>query len=419
MVVGLGLALAIVALVTFLLMRPPFQELATLVGTLAVTSVLSLAAGYLLYRRGWARSPSLTLTLVLTYGWAAILTLFNVWVMAERMFVSDHDLTLAGILLVFAAVIATSFGIFVAASVTDSLRYLAKVAKRLATGDLSARARVAGRDEVAQVAAAFNEMADQLEQAAAKRDEIEKLRRDLIAWTSHDLRTPLTSIRVIVEALHDEVVTDEETRQRYLRVLRSEVVALNELIDDLFELAQLGAGAMVLELGWHSLGDLISDTLESLQPVARQRSIDLAGEIGPDVDPVLMNASKIGQVLNNVLGNALQHTPVGGQVSLVARRLSEGVEVTVRDSGPGFSAEELPRVFEQFYRGEQARSRTTGGAGLGLAIASGIVEAHGGRIWAENLPGNGALVGFLLPNDVPRRMADGASHAPGSVVLDP
>ncbi|MGH2537309.1 MAG: sensor histidine kinase [Candidatus Promineifilaceae bacterium] len=394
---GAGLGLAVAAGVMIVLMRPPFEELAALVGTLAITSVLSLGVGYVLYRRGWARASSFRMKLVLTYVWAAVLTLVNVWVLAERMFVNSHDLTLAGILLLFAALIATTFGVFVAASVSDDLRHLIQAAGRLAAGELEARAEAGGRDEVGQLARAFNHMAFKLERADARRQEYETLRRDLVAWISHDLRTPLTSIRAMVEALNDGLVEDETTRARYYRTIQSEVMALNSLIDDLFELAQLDAGGLALERTPYSLRELLSDAADGFRPLAQQRQIDLRREVGPDLDPVLMNPARIGRVLNNLIGNALQHTPPGGEVVLSACRGREGVEVSVQDSGPGFSSEELPRVFEKFYRGEQARSRATGGAGLGLAIALGIVEAHGGRIWAENVPGAGARVGFILP----------------------
>lgn len=398
LVVGVGLALVLAALIMTVIMRPPLSELATLIGTLGVTSVLSLTVGFVLYRRGWTSSPSLGLTLMLTYGWAAVLTLFNVWIMARLMFVNAHDLTLAGILLLFAAVIATTFGMFVAASVTDGLRQLAQAADRLAEGDLEARAEVTGRDEVSRVASSFNAMAEQLQRAAKEREELEVLRRDLIAWTSHDLRTPLTGIRVMVEALNDDVVDDERTRRRYYRTMLAEVVGLNELIDDLFELAQLGAGGLEIEIETHSLSDLISDTLESLQPVAARSDVVLKGEVEPGLDPVMMNASKIGRVLTNLLSNAIHHSPAGSSVLLSAIRSSAGVEVTVTDRGSGFTDEDLPRVFEKFYRGEQARSRATGGSGLGLAIAAAIVEAHNGRIWAQNADGGGAIVGFELPD---------------------
>jgi signal transduction histidine kinase len=237
-----------------------------------------------------------------------------------------------------------------------------------------------------------------LQQAAAQQAELEKMRRDLIAWASHDLRTPLTSIRAMIETLHDGVVQDPATIQRYYQTIRSDIIGLNSLIDDLFELAQLDAGGLVLDMSWHSLSDMISDTLESFRALAEQRGIILNGEVSAEVDPVLLNAPKIGRVLSNLLGNALRYTPDGSEVYVAAGRTAEGVKVTVRDSGPGFNPDDLPRLFEQFYRGEQARSRATGGAGLGLAIARGIVEAHNGRIWAENAPEQGALVGFILPS---------------------
>jgi two-component system, OmpR family, sensor histidine kinase SaeS len=394
---GVPIALLLVTVAMSILMDPELSELATLTITLGATSIFSLATGFFLYRRGWARSPSLSLTLILTYGWAAVLTLLNVWIMAELMFVDDHDLTLAGILLIFAVVIATTFGIFVSASVTDSLRILAHSARKLASGDLSARVKVIGQDEVAVVAQSFNDMAAKLEIADQKRKEIESLRRDLIAWTSHDLRTPLTSIRVMVEALNDGLVEDDENRQRYYRTIRSEVVAMNQLIDDLFELAQLEAGGDAFSVDEHNLSDLISDTLEAFSLVAERQTIHLDGDVDSDIDPVMMNASKISRVLDNLVQNAIQNTPKGGNIQLSVSRRSESVEVSVSDSGTGIPEEDLMRVFEKFYRAEPARSRSSGGSGLGLAIAKGIVDAHGGFIQAENGKNGGAIVTFSLP----------------------
>ncbi|MEJ2747020.1 MAG: HAMP domain-containing sensor histidine kinase [Anaerolineae bacterium] len=396
---GIILALVVAGLLMWVLMQAPSREIVALVTTLTVTSFISVGLGYLLYHRGWTRSPSLALTLVMTYGWAALLTLFNVWVMSQQMFASEHDLLLSGVLLLFAAIIATTFGVFAAASLTNGLRQLAHSAQAIAAGDLAVRVEVTGRDEVAQVGRVFNEMAAQLQQAEAQRAELETLRRDLIAWTSHDLRTPLTSIRAMVEALHDGLVADQETVQRYYRTIRADVIALNSLIDDLFELAQLDAGGLVLEMSPFSFADLVSDALESFQVLAQRRGIDLQASVAADVGQVWLNAPKIGRVLANLLSNALRYTPEGGQVAVTAVRTPEGVQVTVQDSGSGFHPGDIPRLFEQFYRGEQARSRSTGGAGLGLAIARGIVEAHNGRIWAENAPNGGAIVAFLLPKD--------------------
>jgi signal transduction histidine kinase len=397
LVAGLLLALIVTALLFLVLMQPPTADLRALISTLALTSLFSLGLGALLYRRGWARSMSLMRTLTLTYIWAALLTFFNVGILQRQMFVSEHDLILGSVLLLFAAIIATTFGVFVSAGVTDDLRHLLMAAQSLAEGDLTARVAVNGRDEVAQVGLAFNEMAGQLQQVDRQRNELDTLRRDLIAWASHDLRTPLTGIRVRVEALNDGLVADAATQQRYYQAILADVLSLNTLLDDMLELAQLDAAGLKLETTRSSLSEVIDESLQRLDPLAQGRGTEMVADIGAGVDPLPLNAAKMSRVLDNLLANALRYAPREGRVRVTAVRDGDVVTVTVEDNGPGFSADDLPRLFEQFYRGEQARSRATGGAGLGLAIARGIVEAHGGRIWAENLPEGGARVAFELP----------------------
>lgn len=397
LVTGFALALMVAALLFMFLMQPPLAEMRALISTLTVTSLLSLGLGYILYKRGWARSVSLLRTLSITYIWAAMLTLFNVGILQQQMFVSRHDLILSGVLLLFAVIIATAFGIFVAASVTDDLRQISKSAQRLAEGNLDSRVSVKGSDEVAHVGQAFNDMADQLQQVEEQREEVDRLRRDLIAWASHDLRTPLTSIRVRAEALNDGVVEGETARQRYYGDILSNVMALNNLIDDLLELAQLDSGSLQLEMTVISLRDLLSDSQDRFKLLAENRGIIMRTDVEKDVDPVRLNATKIGRVIDNLLSNALRHTLKGGRILTHVFRDDMGVHVIVEDTGPGFETEDIPRLFEQFYRGEQARSRATGGAGLGLAIAKGIIEAHDGQIWAENRAEGGARVGFVIP----------------------
>ena len=203
----------------------------------------------------------------------------------------------------------------------------------------------------------------------------------------------------MIEALHDGVVTNDDTRQRYYRNMRQDILALDRLLDDLFELAQLEAGGLKLDMMGHDLTDLLSGTVEHFHLLAEQKEIALQGDIAADLGRVVLDARKIERVLNNLVGNALRYTPAGGriQVSAVTADDQRGVEVTVKDSGPGFPEDDLARIFEKFYRGEQARTREAGGAGLGLAIAQGLVEAHHGRIWAENAPDGGAIVSFCLP----------------------
>jgi signal transduction histidine kinase len=381
-----------------LLMLPPLKELGLMALYLGITALVSALAGYAAYRLGWVNySPTLRWTLLGGYALASLLTFFNVWFSAQMMFASEHDLLLAIVLLVFAGGMAMVLGYFLSNTVTERIHLLKGAAERLAQGDLQTRVPVQGRDEVAALANAFNQMAEQLQAADQKQRELETMRRDLIAWVSHDLQTPLTSMRAILEALADGVVEEPETVKRYLHTAQRDVRSLSALIDDLFQMAQLDAGGFPLHREEASLGDLVSDTLESFTELAKQQEITLEGAVDSDVDPVTMDTQSIGRVLNNLVGNALRHTPNRGRVSVWARRTTRGVEVTVSDTGEGIRAEDMPHIFERFYRGEKSRSRAMGGAGLGLAIARGIVRAHGGDILVESETGKGAQFTFHIP----------------------
>ncbi len=396
-VAGVAIALALALAAFVLVMRPPAAELRAMAGFLAITALISVLAGYGAYRLGWlSRSPRLTWTLLAGYALAALLTYLNVGFSARLMFASQHDLLLAGVLLVFAGGIAMALGYFVAAAVTDRIAAVCLGAEALAAGDLSARVPVVGNDEVSHLARTFNEMAERLQETDRKQRELDILRRDLIAWAGHDLRTPLASTRVIVEALADGVVDDPDTVQRYLRTAQRDIQSLSLLIDDLFDLAQMDAGGLRLERQPNAISDLVSDTIESFAALAEQRGVTLSGGAEPGVDPVLIDARQIGRVLSNLVSNALRHTPAGGAVQVRAFPVAGQVQVEVADTGEGLSAEDLPHVFERFYRGEKSRSRATGGSGLGLAIAKGIVEAHGGRVWVESKPGEGARFCFTV-----------------------
>lgn len=382
----------------YLVMRPPATDLRAMALFLSVTAALSLGAGYAAYRGGWlARLPRLSWALLGLYALSSALTFLNVWLTARLMFASQHDLLLATVLLVYAAGIAMVLGYFLSADLAERIRTLARAARQVAAGFLNVRVPVTGRDEVAALAHTFNEMAAQLEGAARQQRELDVLRRDLIAWAGHDLRTPLASVRAIVEALADDMVDDPSERARYLRTAQRDIQSLSVLIDDLFELAQLDAGGLKLEVHPASIADLISDTLESFSAMAREQGITLRGAAAANVDPVELDTAKIGRVLANLLGNALRHTPHGGVVEVRAWPETGEVRVSVTDSGAGIRPEDLPHVFERFYRGEKSRSRASGGSGLGLAIAEGIITAHGGRIWAASVPGAGAMFTFALP----------------------
>lgn len=397
-VVGVLAALLAALGVFAWVMRPPSAELRAMATFLAITALISLLAGYAAYRLGWlSQSPRLRWTLLAGYALATVLTFLNVGYSAQRMFASQHDLLLSGVLLVFAGGIAMSLGYFVAAALTDRLDAVCRGAEALAQGDLQTRVPVQGKDEISHLARTFNAMAEQLEAADHRQKELDQLRRDLIAWVGHDLRTPLASTRVIVEALADGVIEDSETAQRFLRTAQRDIKSLSLLIEDLFQLAQMDAGGLKLDRQPCALAELIPDMVESFHALAEQRQVTLAGHVAAGSDPVWVDGQQIGRALANLVSNALRHTPPGGSVTVQARPMEGAVEVEVADTGEGISAEDLPRVFERFYRGEKSRSRATGGSGLGLAIARAIVEAHDGQIRVSSEPGAGARFMFTLP----------------------
>ncbi len=400
LVIGILLILAISLGFFKLLMAPPMSELGLMALFLGITAFVSALAGYAAYRFGWInRSPRLRWTLLGGYALASVLTFFNVWFSAQLMFASEHDLLLAIVLLVFASGMAMVLGYFLSSTVTERIHLLKGAAEKLAKGDLHTRVPIQGRDEVATLGATFNQMAEQLQAADQKQRDLETMRRDLIAWVSHDLQTPLTSMRAILEALSDGVIDEPEMISRYLNTAQRDVRSLSALIDDLFQMAQLDAGGFPLNRAEASLNDLISDTLESFSELAYRESITLEGMVESNVDPVMMDTQAIGRALNNLIGNALRHTSAGGKVHVFARRTERSVEVSVSDTGEGIRAEDMPLIFERFYRGEKSRNRGTGGAGLGLAIARGIVRAHGGdiRVESDGVPGRGARFTFHIP----------------------
>lgn len=317
---------------------------------------------------------------------------------ARAMFLSGHDLSLLLTMLVFAAALSVGFGLLCAKPLASRIERVRAGTARIAGGQLDSRVAVEGHDEIAGLAEDFNHMAEALREAAEREREIEKARRDLIAAVSHDLRTPLASTRALIEALADGVASDRQTEVRYLSSASRELEHLSRLVDDLFELARIDAGVLQLTLEEASLHDLISDTISSFQPQAEQRGVRLVGEVSCDVDPVLANPSRLQRVLHNLVSNALRHTPADGTVALRAASRGEVVQVEVSDTGEGISAEDLPHIFERSFRSERSRTRKDDatGAGLGLAIARGLIEAHGGTMDAESTPGRGSCLRFTL-----------------------
>jgi signal transduction histidine kinase len=281
------------------------------------------------------------------------------------------------------ALTALAAALLVARSIADSIDRVREASVEFAQGNLDARAPEGGPAEVAELAASFNEM-------GANLSRLFDTRRELVAWASHDLRTPLANMQAMLEALEDGLGEPEE----YVPVLREQVRVLSLLVDDLFELARIDADALTLEMHRLPVGPVVSSSLRGVEAEARSRHVTLAAEVEDDVT-ARFAPEKVERVLMNLLTNALRHTPSDGVVAVRVEPHASEVRVAVEDTGEGLDAEAQERMFERFWRGDQSRSSR--GAGLGLAIARGLVEAHGGRIWAEDREGGGARVCFTLP----------------------
>jgi signal transduction histidine kinase len=272
-------------------------------------------------------------------------------------------------------------------SIVAPLRRLTAASQAIAEGDLSARASVQGRDEVARLADAFNRMAESLTRA-------EEVRQNQTADIAHELRTPLTVLQGTLEAMLDGVYPVD--RKSMLAAL-AQVRTLARLVEDLRLLALADAGRLRLDVALLDLGAFLPEVVEAHRIQAQERGVDLALEMEPGLPWVRADRDRLAQVMGNLLGNALRYVPEGGHIAVRALVRGREIVVAVVDDGPGVRPEDLPHLFERFWRGDPARRRSRGGSGLGLTIARHIVEAHGGQVWAELAPGGGLGVAFALP----------------------
>jgi signal transduction histidine kinase len=303
------------------------------------------------------------------------------------MFVSAHDALLLMVIAVFAGVVAVRAAQLFATNAMQDVEALRDTLVAVGEGSRAPAAVTGSTDELAELARAANT-------AIAKLDNAEAARRDLIAAVSHDLRTPITSLRLLGEAVDDDIV-DAPTRRGYLAQMRTHVEVLSGLIDDLFELSRLEAGDIQWTLQQVPLGQLVEEAVDALRPQAEAKGVSMRADVRGQ-GPARANPEKVQRVLFNLIQNAIRHTPADGSVTVLAEAVDGRVEVEVADTGDGIVDDDRPRVFDPFYRGGSEAARTRAGAGLGLAISRAIVEAHGGRIWLEDAA-VGTRVRFSLP----------------------
>ena len=290
--------------------------------------------------------------------------------------------------LLAAGIVAILVSLFLSRGVVAPVRILTNASQRIASGHYAERVQNAGSDELGQLAHSFNQMAEKLEQ-------VESMRRQLIGDVSHELRTPLTAIKGSMEGLMDGVLpASAETYQQ----IHQEADRLARLVDDLQELSRVEARAYPLDIQPMAVSTLVKTTLKRFAAQAGSKGIELISDLPADLPPVLADQDRIIQVLTNLVGNALQYTPMEGRVTIQASRHGEEIHVSVSDTGIGIPPENLPHLFTRFYRVDKSRSRQAGGgSGIGLTIARHLVEAHGGRIWAQSDgEGQGSTFTFTL-----------------------
>jgi len=276
---------------------------------------------------------------------------------------------------------------FLSRRILAPIKALTHTTRRLGKGDFSQRVQVRDKGEVGELAQAFNSMASDLERA-------EQLRRNMVADVAHELRTPLSNLKGHLEAVRDGVIEpDADT----IRSLEEEATLLSRLVDDLQELSLAEAGELKLDVKPNGITRIITQVVATMQAQAKAKDLSLAVDLPDKLPPVNIDSHRINQVLRNLLGNALTHSAEGGAITVTARQRDNYVEVTVSDTGEGIPPEELPNIFERFYRVDKSRTRATGGSGLGLTIAKRLVEVHGGRIKADSKPGKGSSFSFTIP----------------------
>ena len=359
-----------------------------LLPAVAITVVAAAVARPLLLRAPIRQRVLATATV------ASVLSFANLITLASLMFVSREDATLVGVLVLYSVGAGVGVAVIQARGAVSAVDRLASTARVLAEGDLGARAgRVGGGPELDALALTLDEMAERLSESIAVARDAETTRRDLITAVSHDLRTPLADLRAMVEAIDDGVVEDLPSLRRYATEMHRAIGSLVVLVDDLFELAQLDVAGIELESRRVPLQAVVRSALAACAMQATMKGLAVETSIENAAEAAC--SPRLVRVLQNLVQNAVRHTPADGTVLIIARRGPSELEIAVEDTGEGIPAESLDRVFEPFWRGDPARLGA--GSGLGLALAKRIVEALGGTIRAESQPSRGSRFAVSLP----------------------
>jgi len=286
-----------------------------------------------------------------------------------------------------ASAVALILTLLLSSAILRPIRVLTQASRRMEAGDLSQRVTITARDEIGELAHTFNTMAESLQRA-------EQLRRDLVSDVAHELRTPLTNIRGYLEAFKDGVLSPTTA---LINSLYEEAILLSRLVTDLQDLSLAEADQIQLVRLPVSVEDLVLNASLGLQVQAEAKQMHVVTELPPTLPLVEADPQRVGQIIRNLLMNAITYTPAGGTITLTAKPQQQFVEISIRDTGSGIAPEHLPYLFKRFYRADRSRTRATGGTGLGLAIVDHLVRAHNGKVWVESTVGEGTCFYFTLP----------------------
>ncbi len=343
--------------------------------------------------RSGVGSLSHQFTLVVAVAVAPVLVALVI--VSALMVLSDHEAVLVAAIVIAAGVLAAAGAKVVGNGILHDVETVRDGLRAVGRGERRVTIETSASDELAELAQAANAMISDLRAEEAARDQSDRARRDLVAAVSHDLRTPITSLRLLAEAVGDDIVVDPETRRVYLTRMRTHIDALSALIDDLFELSRLEAGDISWSLERVPLHELVQETVEAMRVQAEAKGVAVVASVPDELAPARANPEQLQRVLFNLIQNAIRHTPADGSVVVRAEPVASGIEVEIADSGDGIAPADRERVFTAFYRAGVDAARTGDGAGLGLAVSRAIVEAHGGRIWLAD-GAEGTRVRFSL-----------------------
>jgi signal transduction histidine kinase len=389
----LGAALAAGTIAVISLDRAGALEALALL--LAVAAAALAAGQALALAREHGRAGPLSRQFTLAIAIVVAPVLFALVLVGLLMFVPGKDAALVALLVAFVGIVAVVAAKRVADSIMSDVETIRDGLVAVGQGERELRIATRAEDELGELAAAANAMIERLRLEEEGRERMHAARREFVAAVSHDLRTPITSLRLLAEAVGDDIV-DGDTRRGYLERMRTHIDALSALIDDLFELSRLEAGDISWSLERVPLGELVGETVEAMRVQAEAKGVAVLAEVPALLQPARANPEKLQRVLFNLIQNAIRHTPADGSVVVRAEPIADRIEIEIADSGTGIALDEREHVFTAFYRGGADAARTGNGAGLGLAVSRAIVEAHGGQIW---LPDSelGTRVRFSLP----------------------